>query len=169
MGAETTWIVVIAFVVAASIFLGIKRMHKLTSKVQVGTILIQERSLIAQFFGLETEPYSGNWSVIKTLDGFSLDRKIRAAGWNFFFMAAEVKVMIFGGIGATNIQSALKRILEKMRQQNFNCLEVTGIVAKHFLGVPYATVSAHSRHIQQSCFLDGAARGKSFVLNVGSE
>jgi len=41
-----------------------------------------------------------------------------------------------------------------VKRQNFNCLEVTGIVAKRFLGVPYATVSAHSRHIQQSCLLD---------------
>ena len=110
----------------------------MTPKVQVGTILIEERPLIAQVLGLESEPYSGNWSVIKGLDGFSLDRKIHTAGWNFFFIATEVKVMIFGAIGATNIHSALKRILEKVRQQNFNCFEVTGIVAKRFLGVPYA-------------------------------
>jgi hypothetical protein len=32
---------------------------------------------------------------------------------------------------------------------------VTGIVAKRFLGVHYATISAHPRHIQQSCLLDG--------------
>ena len=126
----------------------------MTPKVQVGAILIEPE--IAQVLGLESEPYSGNWSVIKGLDGFSLDRKIHTAGWNFFFIATEVKVMIFGAIGgATNIHSALKRILEKVRQQNFNCFEVTGIVAKRFLGVPYATVSGHSRHIQQSCVLDG--------------
>ena len=86
----------------------------MTPKVQVGTILIEERPLIAQILGVESEPYSGNWSVIKALDGFSLDRKIHAPGWNFFFMAAEVKVMIFGAIGATKVQSALKRILEKV-------------------------------------------------------
>jgi hypothetical protein len=67
-------------------------------RVQVGTILIEGRPLFAQVLGLESEPYSGNWSVIKGLDGFSLDRKIHAAGWNFFFIASEVKVMIFGAI-----------------------------------------------------------------------
>jgi hypothetical protein len=123
--------------------------------VQVGTILIEERPVMARILGLESEHYSGNWSAIKGLDGFSLDRKIHTAGWNFFVIATEVKVMIFGAIGATNIHSALKRILEKMRQQNINCFEVTGIVAKRFLGVPYATVSGHSRHVQQSCMLDG--------------
>jgi hypothetical protein len=136
----------------------------MTPNVQVGTILIEEGPRIAQVLGLESEPYSGNWSVIQALDGFSLDRKIHAAGWNFFFMAAEVKVMIFGAVGATKIQRALKRILEKVRQQNFNCLEVTGIVAKHFLGVPYATVSAHSRHIQQGCLL-GSAQERRMTQN----
>jgi hypothetical protein len=95
----------------------------MTPKVQVGTILIEERPLIAQVLGLESEPYSGNWSVIKGLDGFSLDSKDPYCWWNFFFIATEVKVMIFGAIGATNIHSALKRILEKVRQQ-------TSIVSK---------------------------------------
>jgi hypothetical protein len=48
----------------------------------------------------------------------------------------------------------LRQIARKVEHQNFNCLEVTGIVAKRFLGVPYATVSAHSRHIQESYRLD---------------
>jgi len=52
----------------------------MTPKVQIGTILIEERPLIAQVLGLESEPYSGNWSVIKALDGFSPDRKIHAPG-----------------------------------------------------------------------------------------
>jgi hypothetical protein len=130
--------------------------------VQVGAILIEEWPLMTQLSGLESEPYSGNWSLVKVLDGFALDRKIRASGWNFFFMAAEVKAMFFGALGAKKIQNALKRILGKIKQQHFNSLEVTGIVAKRFLGVPYAVVSAHSRHVQQSCYLDSAeARRKS--------
>lgn len=124
--------------------------------VQTGTILIEDQPLMTQVLGLESDPYFGNWGVVKILDGFALDRKIHAAGWNFFFIAAEVRVMFFGALGAQKVQNALKRILAKMRHQNYNCLEVTDIVAKRFLGVPYAIVSAHSRHIQQSCNLDGA-------------
>ena len=123
--------------------------------VQVGTILIDDRPLMARVLGLESEPYSGNWSIVKALDGIALDRKIHAEGWNFFFMAAEVKATFFGAVGTTRLQNALKRILAKVQGQNFNSLEVTGVVAKHFLGVPYTTVTAHSRHIQQSCCLDG--------------
>ena len=122
--------------------------------VQVGAILIEGWPLMTQVLGLESEPYSGNWSLVKVLDGSALDRKIRASGWNLFFMAAEVKTTIFGALGAKKIENALNRILEKVKQQHFNGLEVTEIVAKRFLGVPYTIVSAHSRHVQQSCYLD---------------
>ena len=124
------------------------------SSIQAGTILMKDLPLITQLLGVESEPCSGNWRRVNELDGFALDRKIHALGWNFFFMAAEIKVMFFGALGAKNIQNALQRILGRVKAQDFNCLEVTGIIAKRFLGVPYATVSAHSRHIQQSCHLD---------------
>jgi hypothetical protein len=125
-------------------------------EVQVGTILMKEWPMTTQLLGPESGSYSGNWSVIKALDGLALDRKIRAAGWSFFFMATEVKVMFFGAVRAKSIQKALKRILGKVSYLNFNSLEVTGIVPKRFLGVPYAIVSAHSRHVQQNCHLDSA-------------
>ena len=122
--------------------------------VQVGTILVKESPLMPELLSLEIQPYSGNWNLVRTLDGFALDRKIRGAGWNFFFMAAEVKAMFFGALGEKKIQNALHRIFGKVRHQPFNALEVTGIVRKRFLGVPYTIVSAHSRHIQQSCYLN---------------
>jgi len=134
--------------------------------LKVGSVLIEDRPLITQFLGLEVESFSGNWSVIKAFDGFALDRNIHAAGWNFFFMAAEVKVIFFGALATTKIQSALKRILAKVTPQNFNALEVTGITPKRFLGVPYITVSAHSRHIQQSCCLDGAEARRTSQRNA---
>ena len=127
----------------------------MTQEVQIGTILIRENPAAAQAIGFQSEPYSATWGLVKALDGMALDRKIHAAGWSFFFMAAEVKVTFFGAIGAKNMQNAMKRMFGKLKPTNFNCLEVTGIVAKRFLGVPYTVVSAHSRHIQQSCYLDG--------------
>jgi hypothetical protein len=126
----------------------------MSSNIQVGTILMKDWPLMTQLLELESEPCSGNWSQVKALDGFALDRKIKAAGWNYFFMAAEIKVMFFGALGSKKIQNALQRILAKVKGQDFNSLEVTGIAAKRFLGVPYTIVSAHSRHIQQSCRLD---------------
>jgi hypothetical protein len=130
--------------------------------IQVGSILIDESPRMTQVLGLESEPYSGNWRLVKVLRGFALDRKIRASGWNFFFMATEVKATIFGALGTTKIHKALKRILERVKGQHFNSLEVTGIVEKRFLGMRYAVVSAHSRHVQQSCYLDSAEARRAY-------
>ena len=124
--------------------------------INVGAILIDESPRITQLLGFECEPYSGNWRLVKALSGFSLERKIRTSGWNFLFMATEVKAIIFGALDANKIQNALKRILQKVRGQYFNSLEVTGIEERRFMGLPYAVVSAHSRHIQQSCYLESA-------------
>jgi len=125
--------------------------------VKVGAILLEEWPLITQLSDLESESYSGHWKLVKVLDGFALDQKIRAFGWNFFFMAGEVKAMFFGASGEKKIFGALKRILGKVNDLHFNSLEITGIVAKSFLGVPYVVVSAHSRHIQQPCYLENTA------------
>lgn len=119
--------------------------------VAVGTILM---SGWPQLLGLESESYSGKWSVVKILDAFAVDRKIRVAGWNLFFIASEAKSIFIGGPGEAKVRRALSRILDKVGARRFNGLEVTGIVTKHFLGVPYTTVSAHSRHVQQGCYLD---------------
>lgn len=125
----------------------------MTAAIQVGAILIRQWPM-PELLAVESDVFSGNWSRIKLLNGLALDRKIRAVGWNFFFMAAEAKAMFFGATGSAKIRGALKRILRKERHQSFNGLEVTGIVSKRFLGVPYVVVSAHSRHVQRSCYLE---------------
>jgi hypothetical protein len=142
-------------------------------EVQVGTILVRgwlqhsspDRTTIhdtsvvratLDHATLDTEPYLGHWSLVKALDALAVDRKIRKAGWNFFFIASGVRVMFLGTPKTKKINRALHRILGKVSQQHFNSLEVTSIVAKRFLGLPYGVISAHSRHIQQNCYLDGA-------------
>ena len=124
--------------------------------VQVGSILIHAWPAMTTLFGMESEPYCEGWSVVNTFNGFAMDHRVHEAGWNFFFMATEVKVIFLGVQGTEKIHSALMRILEKVRGQDFNCLEVTAIVTKRFLGVSYTMVAAHSRHIQQSVYLDSA-------------
>jgi hypothetical protein len=132
--------------------------------IQVGTILMKEWPGMPLSIGFEIEPGLGEWTMVKMPD--ALDAKIHAAGWHFFFMAEEVKAMFFGSLKAATVQSALKRILAKVKGQHFNGLEVTAIVARHFLGLPYVTVSAHSRHLQPSFNLDSAEIRQTFQENA---
>lgn len=126
----------------------------MSSQIQVGSILVADRPSMVRELGIAIEPYAGNWSLVRLLNGRDLDRKVRAAGWNFFFIAGEVRARFFGAASENGVRSALMRIAAKKLEQSFNCLEVTRITGKHFLGVPYSIISAHCRHIQPSWRLD---------------
>jgi hypothetical protein len=133
--------------------------------VQVGTVLIAEPPSIVRDLGLKSEPCSGNWLALQSIDAFVLDRKIHAAGWNFLFMAKEIKAVFLGAEGNGKLHSAIKRILGKAGQ-DFNCLQVTGIDSRSLLGVSYTVVSAHPRHIQRGCFIEDIERRQSFQQGV---
>jgi len=134
----------------------------MASTVQVGTILIDNRPLILRALDLESESYSGTWGVLQSHTSVTLDHKIRGTGWNCFFMAAEVKATVLGALAAQSIRRALKQILLRLRKPDYNCLEVTKIIGGRFLGVPYTTVYAHSRHIQQGSLMEFADASKRF-------
>lgn len=124
--------------------------------VQVGTIFIRNRPLILRTLDLESEPYAENWEVLQSPPDGSLDQRILSTGWNCFFMTAEVRAIVLGRPAARSVHRALKKIFEKVRNADFNCLEVTNIADHRFLGMPYTTVCAHSRHIQRGSMMDFA-------------
>src|ERR1700730_817009 len=72
-------------------------------------------------------------------------------GTSFFWLAAFRRPPWV--IGERTVRRAMERVLAKAERSKFNCLEITKISAKQSLGFPYVHVSAHSRHIQKSPFL----------------
>ena len=44
------------------------------SQIQVGSILIDDRPMIARALAMETESYSGNWSLVVLPEALVLDR-----------------------------------------------------------------------------------------------
>jgi hypothetical protein len=125
----------------------------MTDKIKMGTILIEGGALLPDSLRFESEPYSKAWRLVKNLDGYGLDRKIREAGWTFFYMALEMKTRVFGFGGEKALRRAVNRVLANLKSKKFNCLAITQVAAKRFLGLPYVTVSAHPRHFQESISL----------------
>jgi len=130
----------------------------MADKIKNGTILIEEGALLPESLRFESEPYSKGWRLVKDLEGSGLDRRIREAGWTFFFMAGEVNVTVVGSDSESTIRRAVKRVIARVKSGRFNCLEIAQVAVKRFLGLPYVTVSAHPRHIQESMFLFHAKR-----------
>ena len=118
-----------------------------------GTIFIRENTLLPVGLAIESEAFSPGWRVVQNLDRYALARRIESSNWNFFYLTGHIKATVLGREGQKTVRRGVKRILAKLKGEKFNSLEITEVVSNRFLGVPYVSVSAHSRHIQKGTFL----------------
>jgi len=121
--------------------------------IKTGTSLIKDGTFLPDALRFESEPCATGWRLVKNLDGYGLGRKVHEAAWTFFYLAGEIKATICGFDVQKTVHRAVKRILANLKSEKFNGLEITQVAPKRFLGVRYVTVSAHSRHVQESAFL----------------
>ena len=114
-----------------------------------GSILVEKSTLLPESVGLESDPTQSGWArITNNPDRHQLEKKLTAAGWTFFLMAGAIKSIAFGFARPRMIQAALKRLIAIVGLQKCNCLEIDAIVTRSFLGMPYVSLSAHTRHIQ---------------------
>jgi hypothetical protein len=121
----------------------------MVNTIKTGTILIAEGALLSESLLFESEPYVYGWRLVKNLDSKDLDQLVSNAGWNFFYIACVIETNVFGSDEKKTTRKAIKQIIAKLKSMNFNCLEITQVAAKRSMGLPYVSVSAHSRHIQE--------------------
>ena len=122
----------------------------MTDTIKTGTILIERDASMPESLRLEGNSFSSSWKSVSNLDLNELDTAINKAGWTFFFMAGEIKITAFGFDQERAVRRAVNRVISNVESHKCNCVEITEVSPKSFLGMPYVNVTAHSRHIQQS-------------------
>src|SRR6266446_2106323 len=127
------------------------------------TIFIKEDTPLPANLPIESEAFLPGWRVVKNLDRSALARNIEGANWNFFYLAGEIRATVLGRDRSGTLRRAVKCVLAKQEGQKFNSLEITKVVSKRFLGIPFMSVTAHSRHIQQGI---GLVPAMDFVLRM---
>jgi hypothetical protein len=120
----------------------------MSNKIQAGTMLVQQSALLHSL-GTQGEIYSDQWYSLGANESAGLDRKLRAAGWNFFFMADELRTIVPPWGGEKTLRAGVKRLLARTRAQQFNCMQLSNVLRERFLGIPFLSVVAHARHVQQ--------------------
>ncbi len=107
-----------------------------------GAVLVEKSALLPEAIRLESDSGAGAWArVANAGDIHQLGREIADAGWTFFYMAGTI------GARAGSVDSALQRLLRKVKEQGGNCLEIDDVATHSFLGVSRVRVSGHSRKI----------------------
>lgn len=121
-----------------------------------GTILIEKDALHPRCFQLRDDSSPSAWmSVTHNLTPRELEKELSTTGWTFFYMASAIRMTAFGFDRAKTIHAALKHVIANVKRQKCNCLEIDGVAAHSFLGIPYVSVSAHPRHIQKGMLFSG--------------
>ena len=104
---------------------------------------------------LQSESNSNGWAAVKDARS-TFEKTIQEAGWTFFFMAGEIKATVFGFDRQKALRAALKRLITDVKSLHCNSIEITGVVDKSFLRMPYVSVSAHARHLQKGRLFSGS-------------
>ncbi len=122
----------------------------MTDRIRVGTMLIEDGTPTPESFVVGTEPYSPGWSSIITSTSAQLGRELESAGWTFFYMAGEIRTSGFGFNDQSRTSRAVAHVMSAVKLQHCNCLEITQMRRRSFLGLHYTSLVAHARHIQKS-------------------
>lgn len=123
--------------------------------ITTGTLLIEDGTTLPESLLLTSTPYSSGWRSVTDLDRRGLEKQLGQAGWTFFYMAGQIKTSAFGVDEQKRVRTAVGRAIRNVQSRKCNCLEIDRVTTKSFLGVPYASVAAHSRHIQDGYMLNG--------------
>jgi hypothetical protein len=118
-----------------------------TGAIAVGDILIEGGTYLPNSLTTQIESSSTGWSEVKS-DRPTFEKDVKDAGWTLFFMAGEIESTVFGS-GKKPLQAALKRLTTMVKSQGCNSIEITQVMEKSFLKVPYVSICAHVRHLQK--------------------
>jgi len=124
--------------------------ERASTALHTGSILIENGAVVPSSLLLDRTPYWKDWASVTNLNRSELGKEIHKAGWTCFYMAGEITATVCGFDQPRMVRTAVHRVIEQVQGQGCNCLEITQVRMKSFLGVPYVTVSAHSRHIQEA-------------------
>jgi hypothetical protein len=115
----------------------------MTDAIAAGTILIEGGTLLPNSLLLQNESSSNGWAEVKDA-GPKLENQIQEAGWTFFFMAGKIKATVFGFDRQKSLRAAVTRLIANVKSQNCNSIEISEVVRRSFLKIPYVALRRNS-------------------------
>jgi hypothetical protein len=125
-------------------------------RISHGDVLVEENTFLPEPLRLEHDSTGGGWGRVGNhLDGNHVEKALAAVGWMCFYMAGAIRTTVFGFDEESMIHKAVAHLISTARLQRCNCLEIDDVAMHSFWGLPYVSVSAHSRHIQRGMVFGG--------------
>jgi hypothetical protein len=128
-----------------------------------GTVLFRDGTIFPEALQCEIGSSPPGWRSSKEFDGYGLDRKFQNEGWHFFYFPGESKVTVVGREGEKTTRKAIKRIQASLKFEKINSFEITRMAFKTFLGIPYMSLSFHTRNSQERMLLPGGETSQPWI------
>jgi hypothetical protein len=136
----------------------------MTDRIRLGTMLVADNTDMPTTLVIGTEHYLAGWSSITGSTGAQLGKEIENAGWTFFYMAGEIRTSGFGFNDQSRTARAVAHVIDVVRRENCNCLEITQMRRRSFVGLPYTSLVAHGQtHSEESKLLRPIHAGKNSI------
>jgi len=97
-----------------------------------------------------SELYPAGWQAIIKPSVAELGKDLERTGWTFFYVAGGVHANSLGFNLQSRLRRALAKVIKLADRENCNCLEITEVRQRSFLGLPVTSLAARCRHIQKS-------------------
>lgn len=131
-------------------------MIDIIEKIRAEEVLVRRDTTLPKTLKMENQLVLGEWNVVSQLSPAEFDKELYRAGWQFFYIPPETQSRALGFGRKHALARALTKLLAKVDAKKLNALQITGVEAKKFLGIHYASISAYLRHIQKSLILSPA-------------
>jgi len=121
-------------------------------RLEVGSKLVEQGASLPRELELTSEKFGKYWHVAASRGAFF--DQVAASGWHLFFIAERLNTVSVGINREDAIRRGVERLAARVRAASFNCMEVTEITNRQFLGIPYVFIAADMLHIQRGFILD---------------
>jgi hypothetical protein len=125
------------------------RKKTMADRARAGSIFIRDGTILPPSLSVTTDAFLPNWRIVTSHDRSALAHSIEGSDWYFFYLAGDIQATVLGRSTRRALRKAVIAILTKRADDKFNSFEITAIVSKRFLGIPFTTFTAHARQIQR--------------------
>ena len=133
-------------------------------KLEVGSKLVEQGATMPRVVELNSFTLFDCWRVMGSTSRGAFYDQVNGSGWNLFYIAGHLDTLSIGLNREDALRRGVRRLAARVRAESFNCMEVTEIKTRHFLGIPYLFISADILHIQRGFILDQQENRKQVRL-----
>jgi len=128
-------------------------------RITVGSVLLNRGTMLPPAFAVDLMRV-GEWDLVSGHNALALDRKLRGAGWHFFFIVPTVEASAFGLDAEKTFTRALREITRAVQARGFNAVEVAALNRQRWMGVHHVSITARPRHVRDSPFVRDLDRNR---------